>query len=122
MFYGFCMLFTKLAILLQINRIFRGTKKDTVYWLGIILMFLDVSYYIAAIIVEIAQCTPRAKISNPLLPGTCVNNNVVVIVAGAYNFVLDICVFALPLYAIFRLKIGVNRKLGICAIFATGLL
>ena len=116
------MLFTKLAILLQIKRIFHGTTRDSVHWLSISLMVLDVTYYIASAISEIAQCVPREKIWNPLLPGTCINNNTKVVVDGAFNFTIDLLIFMLPIYAILRLKMVIKRKLGICAIFATGLL
>ncbi|KAI4146015.1 MAG: hypothetical protein LQ340_006073, partial [Diploschistes diacapsis] len=87
MFYGFCMLFTKLAILFQNKRIFttRATR-NSVWWLIILLMVLDTLYYIAAIIVEIAQCTLREMIWNPLVEGTCINNNANVVAAGGFNF------------------------------------
>ena len=116
------MLFTKLAILLQFKRIFQGTRRDSVYWLAMSLIALDTTYYTVAVIMEIAQCTPREKIWDPLVDGTCVDNNTLVIITGAFNVVIDILIFALPIYAILRLKIAIKRKVGISAIFATGLL
>lgn len=116
------MLFTKLAIILQIKRIFQGTTKDSVYWLSLILMVLDTLLYVAACIVEIAECVPREKIWNPFVSGVCINNNVNLLATGGFNLGLDILIFALPIYAIFRLRIVLKRKLGICTVFATGLL
>ena len=117
------MLFIKLAILMQIHRIFTGTSRTQVYWLSVSLIVLDVAFYIAAVIVEIAACVPREKIWDPFLPnGTCLDNSVAIVVAGAFNLLLDCLVFALPIYAILHLKIPIKRKVGICAIFAIGLL
>ena len=117
------MLFTKLAILVQIQHIFMpvGTRGSS-YWLAVLLMLIGPGYYIAAAIVEIAQCIPREKISNPFVPGFCINNDVNVIFAGAFNLGYDILLFALPIYCILHLQLALRRKLGVCAIFAIGLL
>ena len=117
------MLFTKLAIIFQIKRIFvTGSSKNSIYWLTLVLMTLDIGFYGSQVIVEIAECVPREKIWNPLLPGTCINNNANVVSSGAFNCAVDILIFMLPIYAILRLNMNLKRKLGICAIFATGLL
>ena len=115
--------FTKLAILFQVRRIFIiGSTRNSVYWLTLTTMALNVAFYIAAAITLIAQCVPREKIWNPGVPGICVDNNAQLIASGSFNFALDILIFTLPIYAILRLKLALKRKLGICAIFATGLL
>ena len=116
------MIFTKFAILLQLKRIFRGTTRDSVYWLSISLIVISTLYYLTGITIEIVQCIPREKIWNTSIAGHCVNNNTNIIVSGAFNLGLDIVMFMLPIYAILRIKIPVKRKLGICAIFATGML
>ena len=116
------MIFTKIAILLQLKRIFRGASKDSVYWLLVVLMVISTLYYLTGILIEILQCQPREKIWDPSIPGSCIDNNVSVTVAGAFNLGLDLIIFMTPIYAILKLKIAVKRKLGICAIFATGLL
>ena len=117
------MLFTKIAILLQIKRIFvtRSTK-DSIYWLTSTLTTLCAFFYTASVLVEIAQCIPREKIWNPTVPGVCINNNANVITSGAFNFALDVLIFILPIYAIMRLNMNLKQKVGICAVFATGLL
>ena len=123
LFYCFCMGFTKLAILFQVRRIFIiGSTRNSVYWLTLTTMVLNGAFYIAAVVTLIAQCVPREKISNPSVPGVCVDNNAQLISSGSFNFTLDILIFMLPIYAILRLKLNFKRKLGICAIFATGLL
>lgn len=116
------MLFTKFAILWQVKILFRGTTKDSVYWLSLFLIIVDTGFYFATTIVAILLCVPREKIWNPELPGTCLDTNLVIVVTAAFNMALDILIFILPIYAIFRLRINVQRKLGISAVFAIGLL
>lgn len=116
------MLFTKFAILLQLQRIFRGTSRDSVYWLSISLMVISTLYYLTGILIEALECIPREKIWHPDVPGSCLDNDASVTISGGFNLALDFIIFMLPIYAILQLKIAVKRKLGICAIFATGLL
>ena len=85
-------------------------------------MILDTAFYIAAVTVVLAQCNPREKIWNPLISGTCINNNANIIATGAFNFVLDVLIFILPIYAIVHLQMPIKQKIGISAVFATGLL
>ena len=121
-FYAFSQCFTKLAIVLQLKRIFRGTKRDSVYWICITIMVVQTIYFIIAGIIVVAQCNPREKIWNPLLPGTCLNNDENVVISACINLALDFIMLLLPIYAIFRLKIAIKRKVGITAVFATGML
>ena len=85
-------------------------------------MIAQTTYFTIAVIIVIAQCNPREKIWNPLLPGTCVDNNTNVVVGAGINLAFDFIMFLLPIHAILRLKIAIKRKLGIATVFATGLL
>ena len=116
------MLFTKLAILIQLRRIFRGTTRDSVYWLSTTLMAINVLYYIAGFFTQVLACVPREKIWNSEIVGTCLDNDASILISGIFNLALDVLIFLLPIYAIFRLRIAVKRKLGIYATFAIGLL
>ena len=116
------MLFIKLAIILQIQQIFRGAHKSSVHWLSIVLITIITTGYTANAIAEIAECVPREKIWNLFASGVCINNNSLVVASGALNIGIDFLIFLLPIYAILRLKIVLKRKLGILGVFATGLL
>ena len=122
LFYIIGMLFTKLAILTQLKSIFKSTTKDWMYCLFVLLMSLVVAYNFATALVLIFQCIPREKIWNTTIPGQCINPEASTIASGVFNFVLDLLIFVLPIYAIFRLRMTLKRKLGICAVFAIGLL
>lgn len=121
-FYCWCMLFTKLAILVQLRHIFRGTSRNSIWWLATILMITSTLYYIAGFITETAACIPRQKIWDPSVKGICLDNNTSIWISGIFNLVLDVLIFLLPIYAIWRLKMAVKRKVGIYATFAIGLL
>ena len=120
--YCFSMLFSKLAIVLQIRRIFQGTYKGSVHWLSTILVTIIIMCYTAIILVDIVQCVPREKIWNTLVPGVCIDRYTLIAASGALNIGIDVFIFLLPIYAIWGLMLDPKRKLGIFAVFATGLL
>lgn len=86
------------------------------------MLIVNSAFYVAAFFLEIFACAPRAKIFNPLLPGTCLDAAVGDLVAAVFNFVSDVLMLLLPLYAIWKLDIVLKTKVGICAVFATGAL
>jgi hypothetical protein len=71
---------------------------------------------------EIFQCHPREKIWNPLIPGSCVDVRASFIFTASVNLVSDIMLLVLPIYFVLQLQMSLNRKIGISAIFASGLL
>ena len=71
---------------------------------------------------EIFECTPREKIWNPSLPGTCINIQLSFVITAVINIVSDVTILLLPLAWIWQLQMPVTRKLGVSAVFATGLL
>jgi hypothetical protein len=64
---------------------------------------------------------PFAKIWQPSTNGTCVNRFLGFLISVILNLVSDVIIFILPLWAIWRLRLDLNRKLGVSAIFLTGL-
>ena len=43
-------------------------------------------------------------------------------IAGAFNLGTDVLMLILPIFAIFRLKITLQQRLLVCAVFSTGML
>ena len=66
-------------------------------------------YYFVAIMFQIFLCTPREKIWNLLLE-------------GGHCFNSDALFQATGMRAVWKLQISIAKKLGVTAIFATGLL
>ncbi|KAI9794021.1 MAG: hypothetical protein M1816_006646 [Peltula sp. TS41687] len=120
--YGPVVVFVKVAILLQFKRIFVVTKRSPMSYAIDIVLWLMVAFYFADLIVEIFHCIPREKIWNHQVPGRCVNINAALLATGVANALTDIIILILPMYPIYHLQISNKRKLGVAAIFATGLL
>ena len=137
--YPLTIFLAKLSILVQFQNIFVVTRKGLVYWSIMIVLLLNTMFYLAILVVAIFSCTPQMKRWNPSVPGTCVDSTVPIVATGAFNLYLmpsetehismlttgslsDILMLAIPLYAIRKLQMASNRKRGVYAIFATGVL
>lgn len=119
--YGPAMLCAKYFILIQLKRIFcpPGTK-GPVWWALHTLIAATIIYYISCFFVFLFQCVPREKIWNPMLQGTCVDQNGAIMSAGTINLALDLGILATPIWAIWHLQLPMKRKLGVISIFAMG--
>ena len=113
---------TKLSILLQFIRIFIPNHKGKTYYVTQLIIWINLLYFTAAGLLSIFQCTPRARIWNPFVPGTCVNYRAVNLATAIFNVISDILMLLLPMAWIWRLQMSTSRKLRISAVFAVGVL
>ena len=120
--YGPIIAIAKLAILLQYKRLFVVHKHNFVFYGIHVLIWTNLVFYFIETFLEIFACTPREKIWNPLIPGHCIGieNNYIAI--GAWNVLSDFMILILPMIAIWNLQMANTRKVGVAAVFATGLL
>ncbi|MCJ1252151.1 hypothetical protein MMC30_009389 [Trapelia coarctata] len=112
----------KVSILLQIHRIFAPPRNTVLYVLIWGLVAINSLLYTAIGLVTIFQCTPRERIWNPLIPGTCVNEYAVFISGASMNLVSDLILLILPLHSVWKLQMKLKRKLQVSAVFATGVI
>ena len=112
----------KVSILVQFLRIFVPGHKGMIFWIIQFAMWTNVCFYIAIAITLIFQCTPREKIWHPYVQGRCINIDVQIVTSGSWNVISDISLLVIPLHSIWLLQIPIKRKLGVSAVFATGLL
>ncbi|CAF9934880.1 hypothetical protein IMSHALPRED_009873 [Imshaugia aleurites] len=119
--YGPIIAIAKLAILLQYKRLFVAHKRNFVFYGVHVLIWTNMVFYLIETFLEIFACTPREKIWNPLTPGHCIGieNNYIAI--GAWNVLSDFLILILPMVAIWNLQMANARKIGVAAVFATGL-
>lgn len=112
---------TKLSILLLFLRIFVPGNRNRTYWIiqGVILF--NFLFYLANLPVEIWPCVPRSKLWTPTEPGHCINNEEVFVAGGTINVVSDFTILLLPIVEVWRLQMATQRKIGVSAVFATGL-
>lgn len=113
----------KAALLLQLQRTFAPTKSGAVYIATQALLWVTVAFYSAMFFAVLFECMPQAKIWDPYITtGYCVDRNAEIAATGILNLVSDVCMFVLPLWAIWHLHTAVRNKLGISAIFLMGLM
>ncbi|KAL8792454.1 MAG: hypothetical protein Q9195_004910 [Heterodermia aff. obscurata] len=121
--YCFTTFIIKLSILLQYLKIFPPVqKRDLMYWGTHLLIWLNLGFYIADIFAELFLCSPREKYWNVLVTtGHCYSATTVNIASGIFNTISDFLTLLLPQRVIWKLQMPQKRKLGISAIFLTGL-
>lgn len=116
------MFILKVSILVQYLKIFVPYRSGKTYWAIHALIWANLMFYLACMLVGIMECLPRKKIWDPLVPGTCSNEFAILIAAAVINIVSDFSILILPIAKIWQLQITTARKWGISAIFGTGLL
>jgi len=119
--YGPAVTCAKVAILLQLDKIFAGAYKGLVRWGIQIVLYLNIMFYISVTVAVIFECVPRAKAWDPTVPGHCVNQNVLLTSTGPANLISDFLIFFLPVWAIWHLQMPFSRKFGASAAFTIGL-
>ena len=113
----------KLALLFQLIRIFTPTKTGRVYTVTMVLVLVNSMLYFATLLSVIFECIPQEKIWNPEVKGArCINIQDALIITSAFNAASDAMILVLPMWATWQLKLRMKHKVGIIAVFATGLL
>ncbi|KAI0006914.1 hypothetical protein F4779DRAFT_629475 [Xylariaceae sp. FL0662B] len=114
-------MFTKLTLLTLYLRIFKpAVCARLTIWLGIVVTIL---FYIATFIGYLGLC---AHVGIPIWVSMrdvrCANNNLSISKAqGWYALISDAYILAVPLSLVWGLKLNPRRKLGVMAVFLTGL-
>ena len=118
--YGPLVTAIKLSVLLQYLNIFATTRRmmcvgcHMVIWSHVVL-------YTVYMFLRVFICSPREKFWHPLTPGHCFTADVSSI-AAAFNALADFVILLLPQRTIWKLQMPRRRKIGISAIFLSGLL
>ncbi|KZZ99510.1 hypothetical protein AAL_02082 [Moelleriella libera RCEF 2490] len=122
MTYVSTMFVAKVAVLLSLKRIFEVTQEAFVPRSFFILIYLNSMLHVGVLFATIFECVPRAKITNPSLPGKCVSTDGMILASSTCNVLSDLSILALPLYVIWKLSSPLKKKARAFAFFATGLL
>lgn len=112
----------KASLIFQLIRIFTPMKSGAVYWACHTLIWANLAVYIAVFFTILFECHPIDATWSPFLAGDCINRNLVLVISAAVNVFSDLLNFLLPIWAIWHLQMAPKRKVGITAVFATGLL
>ncbi|KAL8925179.1 MAG: hypothetical protein Q9208_003684 [Pyrenodesmia sp. 3 TL-2023] len=126
LFYHPTVFLVKLAILLEYLRMLAPSKVvNPALFIGARIIIVVVFVY--SVISEaftIFQCSPRAKMWDPLIEGGhCIDNsNAGQVVTGFVNITTDVAILVLPARTVWKLRIPRRKKFEIILLFATGLL
>jgi hypothetical protein len=112
----------KASILVGLKRIFDDTDRGFVQWSFIVLIALNGAFYFATFISFIAACVPRAKITDPTIPGTCIASNGSILATSVCNILSDFAILILPISVVWSLQMPLKMKMTVVVVFATGLL
>ena len=122
MLYSPCIWLAKASLIFQLIRIFTPMKSGAVYWACHALIWANLAVYIAVTFTVLFECHPIDATWNPFLASDCISRNVILVISAAVNVFSDLLNFLLPIWAIWHLQMAPERKLGLSAVFATGLL
>ena len=108
----------KLAVLLLLARIFGASGKFNLaaHYLSALLVL----YYTIITFIKIFSCTPIRRLWYPTLPGTCLNNELIIYLDAIIALVTDLIIILLPVPVIWGLNMKTSRKVTITATFAVG--
>lgn len=113
----------KAAILLEWLRIFPGQTRNAFYWITVTLLSLNFIFYVVRLIGHNLTCIPHEKIWNRIqVPGKCVDTRPLDVVSAVFYFVIDIAILILPQKVIWNLNMTFQKRLGVSAVFAVGLM
>ena len=110
---------TRLSICLQFAHIF-VLNRDKKFWYLQVFICVNMLYFTAYFFATIFQCTPRAKIWNPEIPGKCLRYQAYNLATGLFNVVSDLLMLVFPIFCIWNLQMSNKRKVGVSAIFFVG--
>ncbi|OBT65039.1 hypothetical protein VE03_05252 [Pseudogymnoascus sp. 23342-1-I1] len=113
---------TKISILIFYLRILvaKLDKIITKICLGCVVV-----YFVAAFLVLFLQCRPLTHYWEILIPGsvgTCIDEGIHMVTSAAFNILMDIVIFLIPLRSLFALRIRTTQKVHLISLFSAGLL
>ena len=79
-------------------------------------------FYIATTLAKIFSCTPRARIWDKKIPGTCINTPNLFNASGSFNTATDILLLLIPVKVSYTLNTSAKRKVGVVLLFTFGFL
>ena len=86
-------------------------------------MWSVIIFYLICEIFKINICTPRAKISNPLMTtGHCFDTKASYKASGVFNVLSDFAILILPMPTLWNLQSSLRRRFLTMGVFAAGFL
>ncbi|KAI1824030.1 hypothetical protein F4861DRAFT_286155 [Xylaria intraflava] len=107
----------KMAILIFCRRIF---STDPYLKLSTILIVVNTVWFFAIALTDVLHCLPIQSFWNKNIHGHCLNFNVMNLVAGVIDIVLDVLIWILPIVAVSRTQMPLKTRILVSGIFVVG--
>ena len=118
--YGLTIMCTKIAILLLYRRVFLAQRWSALDVAIRLLMLIICLFYIATTAVKIGECTPRPRIWDKSIEGTCISVPKLLNTSGLFNTLSDILILLVPVKSVWKLNMGIGRKVECVLLFTVG--
>ncbi|OKL57532.1 hypothetical protein UA08_07094 [Talaromyces atroroseus] len=119
--YGLAICLTKVSVLCLYRRVFSPVKWSVFDNIIIGLITVMICFYLSTDFAKIFECTPRARIWDKSVPGTCIDESVLLDTSGFFNTITDFIILVLPVHSVIKLQLSQVRKLLVIAVFTFGL-
>lgn len=122
MTYSLTIMCTKLTILLLYRRVFLPQRWSAFDVVVRLLMLIIGLFYVSNTAAKIWECTPRPRIWDKSIQGTCIDISRLLNASGLFNSITDILILLVPVKSVWKLKMDTSRKVGCVLLFTVGLM
>ncbi|VUC25798.1 unnamed protein product [Clonostachys rosea] len=113
----------KLSVLFQLKSIFTTGARNSIYWVIVVSIAINIIFYLGLFFSYVFQCWPREKIwLGDTVEGRCTDAIQVNLSSGVLNIISDVEALLIPAWAIWHLSMPVKRKLAAFAVFGVSLI
>ncbi|KAF1954871.1 hypothetical protein CC80DRAFT_550043 [Byssothecium circinans] len=114
------MFFVKIAILIQLDRLFSGARKTLVYWGVRALMAINAVFYSAMLFVYIFACNPRSKLFDSNMDGTCIDQSASMISTASVDIASNSIILIISIWGVSTLQLSVKRQTLVALVLGLG--
>jgi len=110
----------KMSILLFYRRIFAGRPINIAL---ILAGCFNIAWFIARFVSVMVSCRPLAYFWDKTIPhGQCISENLSSYLITGVSLIMDVVIFAIPIFPLWGLKKSFGQRLSLIALFLTGAL
>ncbi|KAI1418547.1 hypothetical protein F5Y13DRAFT_184189 [Hypoxylon sp. FL1857] len=107
----------KMSICLFYRQIFATPRYRII---SLMIMIVATAWYVATEVVAICYCIPIDPLWHPTETGRCPNIGLFYLIAGIVETMIDVAILALPIRAVFTVRLALKTKLMVSGIFLLG--
>lgn len=83
-------------------------------------MIIVCLFYTATSAAKIFECTPRSRIWDSSIEGTCINVPSLLNISGLFNIITDMLILLVPVKSVWKLNMDRGRKVACVLLFSVG--